>query len=278
MDENALASLGDLSDELSAKVAQLQAALAEVENVSVLDPGNIARLEESYASSSDDEEEGKAPKKKTRRKKTETKSSATRQKQSKPGRPKGSRTRKNRVRARAAPLGAAVVGEEGSTLPPMTRTGNAVTKRTDRHPRGVKQTDSMKSYLKDIGTVSPLTAKQEVELAKRIQDLMYLDGVRATLAEELDREPSEFEWAIAANIQEEELERRLEDGKRAKNQMIQANLRLVVSIAKRYANKSMSFQDLIQEGCVGLIRARRSLTSSAGTSSARTHTGGFARR
>ena len=254
MDENALANLGDLSDELSAKVAQLQAALAEVENVSVLDPGNIARLEESYASSSDDEEEGKAPKKKTRRKKTETKSSATRQKQSKPGRPKGSRTRKNRVRARAAPLGAAVVGEEGSTLPPMTRTGNAVTKRTDRHPRGVKQTDSMKSYLKDIGTVSLLTAKQEVELAKRIQDLMYLDGVRATLAEELEREPSEFEWAIAANIQEEELERRLEDGKRAKNQMIQANLRLVVSIAKRYANKSMSFQDLIQEGCVGLIR------------------------
>ena len=65
----------------------------------------------------------------------------------------------------------------------------------------------MKSYLKDIGTVSLLTAKQEVELAKRIQDLMYLDGVRATLAEELDREPSEFEWAIAANIQEEELER-----------------------------------------------------------------------
>ena len=112
----------------------------------------------------------------------------------------------------------------------------------------------MKSYLKDIGTVSLLTAKQEVELAKRIQDLMYLDGVRATLAEELEREPSEFEWAIAANIQEEELERRLEDGKRAKNQMIQANLRLVVSIAKRYANKSMSFQDLIQEGCVGLIR------------------------
>ena len=52
----------------------------------------------------------------------------------------------------------------------------------------------------------------------------------------------------------EELGRRLEIGKRAKNAMIQANLRLVVSIAKKYANKSMSFQDLIQEGCVGLIR------------------------
>ena len=61
---------------------------------------------------------------------------------------------------------------------------------------------------------------------------MYLDGVRATLAEELDREPPSLAGHHAANIQEEELERRLEDGKRAENQMIQANLRLVVSIAK----------------------------------------------
>ena len=112
----------------------------------------------------------------------------------------------------------------------------------------------MKTYLKDIGTVSLLNGAQEVELAKRIQDLVYLDGVRETLSEELDREPSSFEWACGANISEEALETRLEEGKRAKNLMIQANLRLVVSIAKRYANKSMSFQDLIQEGCVGLIR------------------------
>ena len=113
----------------------------------------------------------------------------------------------------------------------------------------------MKTYLKDIGTVSLLNSAQEVELAKRIQDLMYLDGVRATLAEEKGgAEPSAFEWACAANVEVRELEFRLEEGKRAKNEMIQANLRLVVSIAKRYANKSMSFQDLIQEGCVGLIR------------------------
>ena len=113
----------------------------------------------------------------------------------------------------------------------------------------------MKTYLKDIGTVSLLTPEEEIELAKRIQDLMYLDGVRATLAEEKGgAEPSAFEWACAANVEVRELEFRLEEGKRAKNEMIQANLRLVVSIAKRYANKSMSFQDLIQEGCVGLIR------------------------
>ena len=117
----------------------------------------------------------------------------------------------------------------------------------------------MKTYLKDIGSVSLLTGEQEVELAMRIQDLVYLEGVREQLEEEAKRrkqtsEVSNFDWAIAANVTERELKERLDAGKRAKNQMIQANLRLVVSIAKRYANKSMSFQDLIQEGCVGLIR------------------------
>ena len=133
------------------------------------------------------------------------------------------------------------------------------------------------SYLKDIGTVSLLTAKQEVELAKRIQDLMYLDGVRATLAEELEREDSEFEWAIAANIQEEELERRLEDGKRAKNQMIQPTCG---SWCRSRSGREQvdELQDLIQEVRKVSFAVAGSLTSSAGTSSARTHTGGFARR
>ena len=151
-----------------------------------------------------------------------------------------------------APLGSAP-GSETTVLPATTRAGNVV-RRGPRGKSGKGANDSMKTYLKDIGTVSLLNGAQEVELAKRIQDLVYLDGVRETLSEELDREPSSFEWACGANISVEALETRLEEGKRAKNLMIQANLRLVVSIAKRYANKSMSFQDLIQEGCVGLIR------------------------
>ena len=72
---------------------------------------------------------------------------------------------------------------------------------------------------------------------------MYLNSVCERLEEENGgKEPTRFMWAIECNITEQELERRLEEGKRAKNAMIQANLRLVVSIAKRYANKSMSFR------------------------------------
>jgi RNA polymerase primary sigma factor len=120
----------------------------------------------------------------------------------------------------------------------------------------VGSTDSMRSYLKDIGSVTLLNANQEVELAKRIQDLMHLEGIRANLAEECgpEEDVSDYQWAEAAGLTERALHQRLRDGKAAKNEMIQANLRLVVSIAKKYSNSNMSFQDLIQEGCVGLIR------------------------
>ena len=117
-------------------------------------------------------------------------------------------------------------------------------------------TDSMRSYLKDIGSVTLLNANQEVELAKRIQDLMRLESIRESLIDEEnpDVEVTDHQWASAAGLNVQALHQRLRDGKAAKNEMIQANLRLVVSIAKKYANNNMSFQDLIQEGCVGLIR------------------------
>ena len=280
MDES-LSNLGDLSDELSAKVAQMQALLAEeTSNVGsvVLDPETLARLEESYNSSSDEEDDGddasaaresasagKASAATADRPTAEAKPRLIKKKSpategepatgitAKRGRPKGARGRARGAVAARASSGSAAGSETSTVLPATTRAGNVV-RRGPRGKSGGKQNDSMKTYLKDIGTVSLLNSAQEVELAKRIQDLVYLDGVRETLCEELDREPSSFEWACAANISEEALETRLEEGKRAKNLMIQANLRLVVSIAKRYANKSMSFQDLIQEGCVGLIR------------------------
>ena len=93
------------------------------------------------------------------------------------------------------------------------------------------------AQLKQLGALAPDQRKAE---GARI------NAVKTEIAEAIAQRKQTLE-ALA-------LERRLEEGKRAKNAMIQANLRLVVSIAKRYANKSMSFQDLIQEGCVGLIR------------------------
>ncbi|GAA0935445.1 hypothetical protein GCM10009560_43530 [Nonomuraea longicatena] len=101
--------------------------------------------------------------------------------------------------------------------------------------------DSVKAYLKEIGRVPLLTAEQEIELAKRIEAGLFA-------RERLDTEP-----AMAAELRAE-LEWIVHDGTRAKERMLEANLRLVVSIAKRYTGRGMLFLDLIQEGNLGLIR------------------------
>ncbi|QKW09622.1 RNA polymerase sigma factor [Streptomyces sp. NA04227] len=102
--------------------------------------------------------------------------------------------------------------------------------------------DPVKDYLKQIGKVPLLNAEQEVELAKRIEAGLFAEDKLASadkLAPKLKRE----------------LEIIAEDGRRAKNHLLEANLRLVVSLAKRYTGRGMLFLDLIQEGNLGLIRA-----------------------
>lgn len=103
--------------------------------------------------------------------------------------------------------------------------------------------DPVKDYLKQIGKVALLNAEQEVELAKRIEAGLFADEklaeIRDTLEPKLRRE---LEWIA-------------QDGRRAKNHLLEANLRLVVSLAKRYTGRGMLFLDLIQEGNLGLIRA-----------------------
>jgi len=103
--------------------------------------------------------------------------------------------------------------------------------------------DPVKDYLKQIGKVPLLNAEQEVELAKRIEaglfaeEKLAADGARLGVDGRTD-----LEWIA-------------EDGRRAKNHLLEANLRLVVSLAKRYTGRGMLFLDLIQEGNLGLIRA-----------------------
>ncbi len=102
--------------------------------------------------------------------------------------------------------------------------------------------DPVKDYLKQIGKVPLLNAEQEVELAKRIEAGLFAEE---KLAEGLDVDGAgrlDMEWIA-------------EDGRRAKNHLLEANLRLVVSLAKRYTGRGMLFLDLIQEGNLGLIRA-----------------------
>ncbi len=102
--------------------------------------------------------------------------------------------------------------------------------------------DPVKDYLKQIGKVPLLNAEEEVELAKRIEAGLFAEELLATRGPFKDRRQGDYEWIA-------------EDGQRAKNHLLEANLRLVVSLAKRYTGRGMLFLDLIQEGNLGLIRA-----------------------
>nr|WP_054953895.1 RNA polymerase sigma factor [Flaviflexus massiliensis] len=131
------------------------------------------------------------------------------------------------------------------------RTGQFVVKDSDNadepaqriHVAGATA-DPVKDYLKQIGKVALLTAEEEVELARRIEVGLYANFI---LTEDRDK------------IKDKAYERRLKwmvrDGQLAKNHLLEANLRLVVSLAKRYTGRGMLFLDLIQEGNLGLVRA-----------------------
>ncbi|WP_236630803.1 RNA polymerase sigma factor [Bifidobacterium aemilianum] len=103
--------------------------------------------------------------------------------------------------------------------------------------------DPVKDYLKQIGRVSLLNAEQEVDLSERIEAGLYAQHLLDTESEGMDfKRKRELKWAS-------------NDGKKAKDHLLEANLRLVVSLAKRYTGRGMLFLDLIQEGNLGLIRA-----------------------
>ena len=112
----------------------------------------------------------------------------------------------------------------------------------------------VRSYLHEIGRVPLLTHEQEIVLGKQVQAMMILLETKEEEEKKLDSQLSLKEWAELVQLSEAELNRIVKLGQRAKKKMIEANLRLVVAIAKKYQKRNMEFLDLIQEGSLGLER------------------------
>jgi len=127
-------------------------------------------------------------------------------------------------------------------------------KTNQTQPQPTLNADMVRTYLHEIGRVPLLTHEQEIIYGKQVQRMMSLLEAKEALSKQLGREPDRLDWADSVNLSENELDRALKTGDRAKRKMIEANLRLVVAIAKKYQKRNMEFLDLIQEGSLGLER------------------------
>ena len=133
-------------------------------------------------------------------------------------------------------------------------------KAAKRKAKPLYTTDAVRAYLHEIGRVPLLSHEDEIVLGKQVQQLMALLAIKDELIEKLpegaDAEDaiSKADWAKAADMTEAELDNHLRRGQRSKRKMIEANLRLVVAVAKKYQKRNLEFLDLIQEGTLGLER------------------------
>jgi len=120
--------------------------------------------------------------------------------------------------------------------------------------RALADVDLVRSYLRDIGRVPLLSHEQEITLGRQVQDLMCLENIESELRFNLGEEPGIDLFAEKAGMTTIQLKKKLKSGRRAKERMVAANLRLVVSVAKKYTKRNMELLDLIQEGTIGLVR------------------------
>lgn len=115
-------------------------------------------------------------------------------------------------------------------------------------------TDLVRTYLKEIGRVPLLTHEEEIVLGKQVQRLCQLEAEKAALEETTGQSLSLDDWAAAVSLSPKELRQAMRDGDMAKRRMVEANLRLVVSVAKKYIKRNVDLLDLIQEGTIGMQR------------------------
>jgi RNA polymerase primary sigma factor len=115
--------------------------------------------------------------------------------------------------------------------------------------------DAVGAFFKEMARYPLLQPGEEIELARRVRFMVEVEQLRDRLRKDSDQNPTKADLAAALSLTERQLDQRLHVSRSAKRQMIRSNLRLVVSIAKRYLNRGVPFLDLIQEGAIGLNRA-----------------------
>lgn len=128
----------------------------------------------------------------------------------------------------------------------------------------VDYSDPLRYLRGTTSTTRLLTAAEELELSDGIQDLLKLEKLHEEIRERCGGQPTFAQWAAAVGVDQKTLRKRLNYGTRCKDKMIKSNIRLVISIAKNYQGAGMNLQDLVQEGCRGLVRGAEKFDASKG--------------